>query len=267
VTPKRERNADHRTATIPDPNPVQKHENEDFHGGTTVRKTNRLAVAGALAALTLTLTACGSSAGSSTDSPSSAPAAAPMSSAPMSSAPAAAASDGVTTNADVFGPACNMLPQGDEPGSLNNMGPQPVASAASTNPLLTTLVTAVGKVPGLADTLNGQEAITVFAPYNGAFDAVKASVGDQAFNDLLANPTGLGGLLSYHVVPKRYDAAGLVEAGKTTELAGGDVTIGGTADAPTVTDGQGNTATILCGNIPTSNATVFVIDKVLMPAS
>jgi len=199
-------------------------------------------------------------------SSSSAPAPAPSSSmsAPMSSA---ASGDGVTTNADVFGPACNMLPQGDEPGSLNNMGPQPVASAASTNPLLTTLVTAVGKVPGLADTLNGQEAITVFAPYNGAFDAVKASVGDQAFNDLLANPTGLGGLLSYHVVPKRYDAEGLVEAGKTTELAGGDVTIGGTAEAPTVTDGQGNTASILCGNIPTSNATVFVIDKVLMPAA
>jgi uncharacterized surface protein with fasciclin (FAS1) repeats len=178
-----------------------------------------------------------------------------------------ASSNGVTTNADVFGPACDMLPQGDEPGSLNNMGPQPVASAASTNPLLTTLVTAVGQVPGLADTLNAQEAVTVFAPYNGAFDAVKASVGDEAFNSLLNNPTELGALLSYHVVPQRYDAAGLVEAGTTTELAGGEVTIGGTADAPTVTDGQGNTAMILCGNIPTDNATVFVIDKVLMPAA
>ena len=61
------------------------------------------------------------------------------------------------------------------------------------------------------------------------------------------------------------DADGLVEAGKTTELAGGDITIGGTADAPTLTDGQGNTAKVLCGNIPTSNATVFVIDKVLIP--
>ena len=43
--------------------------------------------------------------------------------------------------------------------------------------------------------------------------------------------------------------------------------LGGTAEAPTVTDGQGNTANILCGNIPTANATVFVIDKVLMPTS
>ncbi|MDQ4117808.1 MAG: fasciclin domain-containing protein, partial [Actinomycetota bacterium] len=73
-------------------------------------------------------------------------------------------------------------------------------------------------------------------------------------------------ILSYHVVPKRYDAAGLVQAGTLTELAGGQVTIGGTPTAPTVTDGKGNTANVLCGNIPTSNATVFVIDKVLMPA-
>jgi uncharacterized surface protein with fasciclin (FAS1) repeats len=208
-------------------------------------RINRVAALGALAALTVTLAACG---GGAEGPASGAPAA------PMTPAPAAAAADGVTTNEDVFGPACSQLPQGEAPGSLNNMGPQPVASAASTNPLLTTLVTAVGKVDGLADTLNSQEAITVFAPYNGAF------------NELLGDQQQLGGLLSYHVVPKRYDAEGLAEAKTVTELAGGQVTIGGTAAAPTITDGQGNTANVLCGNIPTDNATVFVIDKVLMPA-
>ena len=138
-----------------------------------MRKTHRLGAIGAMAALTVTLAACGGTEqpAASAPAPAPAPAAAPMTSAPM------AASNGVTTNDDVFGPACNMLPQGDDPGSLNNMGPQPVASAASTNPLLTTLVTAVGAVPGLADTLNSQEAITVFSPFNGAFDDVKAAVG------------------------------------------------------------------------------------------
>ncbi|MDT7618552.1 MAG: hypothetical protein QOF00_5999 [Pseudonocardiales bacterium] len=224
-----------------------------------MRKIQRLAAVGAMAALTVALAACGSSETASTSTATSAPAAAATS--------AAAASDGVTTNADVFGPACSQLPQGDAPGSLNNMGPNPVATAASSNPLLTTLVTAVKAVPGLADTLNSQKAITVYAPYNGAFTAVQKTLGDAKFNALLANPTALGGLLSYHVVPQRYDAAGLVAAGKTTELAGGDVTIGGTATAPTLTDGTGSTANVLCGNIPTSNATVFVIDKVLMPKS
>lgn len=224
-----------------------------------MRKIQRLAAVGAMAALTVALAACGSSTTASTGTATSAPAAA----APTS---AAAASDGVTTNADVFGPACGMLPQGNAPGSLNNMGPNPVATAASSNPLLTTLVTAV-KAAGLVDTLNSQKAITVYAPYNDAFAAVKTKLGDTAFNALLADPTKLGAVLSYHVVPQRYNAAGLVAAGKTTQLAGGDVTIGGKATAPTLTDGSGQTATVLCGNIPTSNATVFVIDKVLFAKS
>ncbi len=230
-----------------------------------MRSIQRVATLGALATLTVALAACGGGTEQQSGGTASSAPAAPMS--PMTSAPTAAGGDGVTTNADVFGPACSQLPQGDAPGSLNNMGPQPVANAASTNPLLTTLVTAVGKVPGLADTLNSQKAITVFAPYNGAFDEVKSAMGDQAFNKLLGNQEQLGGLLSYHVVPKRYDAEGLTEAKTVTELAGGQVTIGGTAEAPTITDGKGNTAKVLCGNIPTSNATVFVIDKVLMPAS
>jgi uncharacterized surface protein with fasciclin (FAS1) repeats len=228
-----------------------------------VRKIQRLAAVGAMAAVTVALAACGNSASPSMSaSATSAPAAA----APAMSA-AAAADTGVTTNADVFGPACSQLPQGDAPGSLNAMGPMPVATAASTNPLLSTLVTAVKAVPGLPDTLNSTQGITVFAPYNGAFDAVQKQIGAPAFQGLLKDPNKLGGLLSYHVVGKRYDANSLVAAGTTTELAGGTVTIGGTADAPTITDGQGNTAKVLCGNIPTSNATVFVIDRVLMPAS
>jgi uncharacterized surface protein with fasciclin (FAS1) repeats len=125
----------------------------------------------------------------------------------------------------------------------------------------------VKAVPGLPDTLNNTQGITVFAPYNGAFDAVQKQIGAPAFQGLLKDTNKLGGLLSYHVVGQRYDAKGLVAAGQTTELAGGNLTIGGTADAPTITDGQGNTAKVLCGNIPTSNATVFVIDRVLMPKS
>ena len=149
------------------------------------------------------------------------------------------------------------------------MGPQPVASAASINPLLTTLATAVGEVPGLADTLNSQEAITVYAPFNDAFAEVQASLGEEAFNALLADPKKLGDLLSYHVVPQRYDAEGLIAAGTTTQLVGGEVTVSGTAtdDGLKLTSGGGTEATVLCGNIPTSNATVFVIDKVLMPAA
>jgi uncharacterized surface protein with fasciclin (FAS1) repeats len=226
-----------------------------------VLKIQRLAAVSTMAALTVALAACGGSEAPAAEAPapSSAPAAAPMTSAPM------AAGDGMTEISDIFGPACSQVPTEGE-GSAEGMADDPVATAASNNPLLTTLVTAVGQVPGLAETLNSQEAITVFAPANPAFDAVQQQMGEEQFNALLADTETLQTVLSYHVVPQRMDAEGLVAAGEVTELAGGTVTIGGTPEAPTVTDGMGNTANVLCGNVPTANATVFVIDKVLMPA-
>src|SRR5215218_10947040 len=70
--------------------------------------------------------------------------------------------------AQTFGDGCAEVPA-DGAGSFDGMVKDPVATAASNNPILTTLVTAVGAVDGLGDTLNGAEGLTVFAPFNGAF--------------------------------------------------------------------------------------------------
>lgn len=219
-----------------------------------MNNTRRLAGAGIAAAAVLSIAACGSG-----DDDSAAPASSPQQppSSPASSAPGMA--DGVTTNDDVFGPACGDLPQGDEPGSLDSMGPEPVATAASTNPLLTKLVAAV-QAADLVDTLNSQEAITVFAPADPAFDAL----GEEKFNELAGNPEELAPILQYHVVGERYDANGLEQAGQVESLntGGGPVAIEGSGENMTV-----NGAKVLCGNIPTKNATVFVIDSVLMPGT
>ncbi|MDS0132175.1 MULTISPECIES: fasciclin domain-containing protein [unclassified Amycolatopsis] len=219
----------------------------------------RVAGIGVAAVAALSLTACSGSDTASSGSSSSAPAPAPSSSMSAPSSSMAAGGSGVTTNADVFGPACSQLPQGSAPGSLDSMGPQPVASAASTNPLLTKLVAAV-KATNLVDTLNSQEAITVFAPADPAF----AALGDAKFNELAGKPAELAPILQYHVVGKRYDAKGLAAAGsvETLNTAGGPVKIEGSGDSMTI-----NGAKILCGNIPTKNATVFVIDKVLTPGT
>ncbi|MGH9061911.1 MAG: fasciclin domain-containing protein [Acidimicrobiales bacterium] len=219
-------------------------------------KSLRIAGIGVTAVAALALSACGSSTTSGSSASSSAPAPSSMS-APSSSD--SSASGGVTTNADVFGPACSQLPQGSAAGSLDSMGPQPVASAASTNPLLTKLVAAV-KAASLVDTLNSQSAITVFAPADPAF----AALGDAAFTALAKDPAKLTPILQYHVLPKRYDAKGLAAAGSVASLntTGGPLKIEGTGDNMTV-----NGAKILCGNIPTKNATVFVIDKVLTPGT
>ncbi|OXM72839.1 MULTISPECIES: fasciclin domain-containing protein [Amycolatopsis] len=219
-------------------------------------KTARYAGAGLAAAAMFSLAACGSSGDDSASSPSS-PTTAPSGS--MSAPMTSGAATGVTTNADVFGPACGQLPQGNAPGSLDSMGPQPVASAASTNPLLTKLVAAV-KATNLVDTLNSQEAITVFAPADSAFQAL----GDAKFNELAQNPSQLAPILQYHVLPQRYDAKGLQDAAtaQTLNTDGGSVKIAGSGENMTV-----NGAKVLCGNIPTKNATVFVIDTVLTPGT
>jgi uncharacterized surface protein with fasciclin (FAS1) repeats len=219
---------------------------------------NKLRVAGIAVATVsaFSLAACSGSGGSSSSPSSSTPAPPSSMSAP---APSRAADNGMTTNADVFGPACSQLPQGNAPGSLDSMGPAPVASAASTNPLLTKLVAAV-KAANLVDTLNSQSAITVFAPADPAFNAL----GEAKFNELAQNPSQLAPVLEYHVLGQRYDAKGLAAAGTVTSLdtSGGPIRIEGSGDNMTV-----NGAKILCGNIPTKNATVFVIDKVLVPGT
>jgi hypothetical protein len=113
----------------------------------------------------------------------------PAPAAPAVTQPPAAAA-GMT-----FGPACSAVPS-TGPGSLNGMAEDPVATAASNNPQLSTLVTAV-KQAGLVDTLNSANGITVFAPTNDAFAALPKA----ALNEALADPKGLlTTVLTYHVV-------------------------------------------------------------------
>jgi uncharacterized surface protein with fasciclin (FAS1) repeats len=140
------------------------------------------------------------------------------------------------------------------------MGPQPVATAAASSPMLSTLTAAV-KAAGLTETLNSQKAITVFAPSNDAFADAANTMGPQRFNALLHNKDALSKMLTYHIIAKRYDRTGLVNATTVSPLAGGSLRIHD--NGTSITDGSGTSATVLCGNIPTSNATVFVIDKVL----
>nr|WP_184675319.1 fasciclin domain-containing protein [Saccharothrix violaceirubra] len=208
-----------------------------------------IAAVAALAAASLTLTACSSDDTASTSSSTTSAAAG-------TSSTAMAASDGVTKTSDVFGPGCASVPQDpSNKGSLEGMVTDPVATAASNNPLLTKLVAAV-KAANLVDTLNSQASLTVFAPADPAF----AELGDAKFAELAADPAALGKILQYHVVAKRYDAAGLKAAGTVKSLTNQELKIAGSGDSLTV-DG----APVLCGNIPTKNATVFVIGKVLTP--
>ncbi len=153
-----------------------------------------------------------------------------------------------------FGPGCSAIPTSGG-GSFNGMATEPVASAASANPLLGTLVTAVGEAD-LVDTLNSAEAATVFAPTDDAF----AKIPEKDLNALLADQKQLTAVLTHHVVGEQLAPEDL--AGEQDTLNGDTLTIEGSGEEFTVGDEQ---AQVLCGNIPTANATVYVIDTVLMP--
>jgi uncharacterized surface protein with fasciclin (FAS1) repeats len=155
--------------------------------------------------------------------------------------------------AQTFGPGCSSIPSSGA-GSFNGMATAPVASAASANPLLKTLVAAVTKA-GLVDTLNSAQGITVFAPTDDAFGKIPK----KDLNAVLADKATLTKILTYHVVPGQLSPDQLAGTHKTLE--GDQLKVTGSGEDFTVGDG----AKVLCGNIPTANATVYVIDSVLMP--
>ncbi len=227
-----------------------------------MKKTRLASIASLAAVASLSLAACSNGETAATGaaaSATSAVASATSDAATTSESAAAsgAASDGVTKISDIFGDACSAVPT-TGPGSAAGMVDAAVGTAASNNPLFTTLTAGV-KAAGLVDTLNDTTAAyTVFGPVDAAFEKLPAGMLDK----LIADPSGdLTKILTYHVIPMRYDAAGLVAAGTVKSVQGGEVTITGTADAPLI-----NGTAVLCGNIPTANATVFAIGDILNPA-
>ncbi|WP_404819555.1 fasciclin domain-containing protein [Streptomyces marincola] len=164
------------------------------------------------------------------------------------------AGEGMAAAGEPFGSACAAVPQ-DGAGSFDGMAQDPVATAAGNNPELATLVSAV-TAAGLGDTLNNAEALTVFAPVNDAF----AQIPEADLNGLLADETALTDVLTYHVVGERLSPEQLAE-GEFETLQGGTVTTTGSGESFEV-NGE---AAVVCGNVRTANATVYLIDSVLMP--
>ncbi|GAA2159798.1 putative surface protein with fasciclin (FAS1) repeats [Humibacillus xanthopallidus] len=218
-------------------------------------KTRTTFVALAIA-LPLSLAACGSSTSSTTTPAAGSTPMATSSDSMTSSTP----SDSMTTSESmdaasaVFGEGCAAVPK-DGKGSFTGMATDPVATAASNNPLLSTLVTAV-KEAGLVDTLNSAPEITVFAPTNDAFAKIPAA----DLKKVLADKPTLTKILTNHVVAGKLSPDQL--AGDHKTLAGTTITVKGSGENFTV--GKMD-AKVICGNVPTANATVYIVDSVLMP--
>jgi uncharacterized surface protein with fasciclin (FAS1) repeats len=224
-------------------------------------KRRNLSVLGLAAVSVLGLSACG---GGGEAASESAPSAESMETeAAESMAPEAteeASGEAMDPAANLVGPGCAdyaaQVPDGA--GSVEGMALDPVAVAASNNPILTQLTAAVsGELNpdvNLVDTLNGDE-FTVFAPVDDAFKALPA----ETVEALKTDKDLLSGILTYHVVPGRMLPADLEGTTQAT-VQGGEVEITGSGDELMV-----NGANVICGGVQTANATVYLIDGVLTP--
>ncbi|WP_344031755.1 fasciclin domain-containing protein [Paeniglutamicibacter psychrophenolicus] len=204
------------------------------------------------------MTACSAGTGTSESmAPSSS--AASSSAAPAPSSSTMASESAMDPAANLVGSGCaayaKAVPSGE--GSVAGMAKDPVAVAASNNPLLKTLTAAVsGKLNpkvDLVDTLNGGE-FTVFAPVDEAF----AAIPDKDLKAVVADADMLSNILTYHVVPGQIAPSDI--AGSHTTVEGQDLKVTGSGDKLMV-----NGASVICGGVQTANATVYLVDTVLMP--
>jgi len=192
-------------------------------------------------ALAVTAAAC-SSAASTTSAP------------PVASQHAAASpSKSMTETAATIGTDCGMIPAAGM-GSMHGMAMDPVVTAASHNPLITTLAAEISKAE-LTSTLNSARNITVFAPDNEAFK--KLSGHEMA---MMSGMAELAKVLKYHVVSGRITPADLASGKTLTTLEGSELKTSKMGSTYEV-----NNAAVTCGNLHTANATVYIINKVLIP--
>ena len=188
-----------------------------------------------------------------------------------SGAPASAASTGGDATSSApgsatveagrpFGPGCAQFPASG-PGSLADLGTAPTATAASRTPQLSTLAHALTAAT-LVDTLNSTGNITVLAPSNAAFLALPP----KSLAQLMGDVPRLTAVLTHHVIPGELAPARF--AGRHTTLDNDTVTVSGSGSTLAISGDQtvsGQPAHVVCGNIATANATVYVIDQVLKP--
>ena len=224
--------------------------------------SRNFAALGMIAVATLGLSACGGGS-EETDNAGAAPESTTGSESTTTESMAPESGEAMDPAANLVGPACAdyaaAVPDGA--GSVAGMAQDPVAVAASNNPMLTQLTAAVSgelnpKVD-LVDTLNSGE-FTVFAPVDEAFGAIPA----ETLETLKTDDATLSTILTYHVVSGRYPSGRVAGLDEATTVNGETVDIKA-ADGAVMVDG----ANVVMADVTATNGVIHVIDKVLMPGS
>ena len=133
----------------------------------------------------------------------------------------------------------------------------------------TTLVAAV-KAADLVDTLNSAGPFTVFAPTNSAFDQLPAGTVDTLLKP--ENKPTLTKVLTYHVVPGKYDSKALAKLIKKGNgkawlktVSGNTLTVMLNSGNIVLKDEKGGTSTVTTADVYQSNGVIHVVNSVLLP--
>jgi transforming growth factor-beta-induced protein len=132
-----------------------------------------------------------------------------------------------------------------------------IADIAIADGRFTTLVAAL-QAAGLAETLAGEGAFTVFAPTDEAF----AKLPEGTVEALLADVPALTDILLYHVVDGVVLAEDVVGLESAATLSGKDVSIRVEGENVFINDAQ-----VIITDIMADNGVIHVIDSVLLPPS
>jgi uncharacterized surface protein with fasciclin (FAS1) repeats len=189
----------------------------------------------------------GRSSSTGSPSPSGTSTSSPSTSSPSSPSPTAAAT------AALVGSDCGMIPLTGN-GNIGSMSTKKAITAASSNPQLSVFVAAV-RTADLDKTLNSLHSYTLIIPANSAFASLSRT---QIIH--LHKSGDLPKIIRYHAVRGWLSPQQFASGAQPATLQGKALKLSKTGPVYMV-----NGATVLCGNIKTSNATIYIVNKVLLP--
>jgi uncharacterized surface protein with fasciclin (FAS1) repeats len=151
---------------------------------------------------------------------------------------------------------------------VEEVSPNIVAVAAG-NENFSTLVAAV-KAAELVETLSSEGPFTVFAPTNDAFGKLPEGTVESLL--LPESKDALTGILTYHVVAGKFEAAAVIDAingnnGSFTvsTVQGNDIVLSLVDGNVVLTDAKGGTSTVVIADVTASNGVIHALDTVVMP--
>jgi uncharacterized surface protein with fasciclin (FAS1) repeats len=153
--------------------------------------------------------------------------------------------------------------------AMNETSTPNIVEVAVGNENFTTLVAAV-KAADLVETLSSAGPFTVFAPTNDAFAKLPKGTVETLLKP--ENKGTLSGILTYHVVSGKYEAAAVIDAIKKNNgkfsvntVNGGAITLSLNGDQVMLTDANGGTSIVVMADVAASNGVIHAIDSVVMP--